>query len=72
MCSSDLAITDEQTGRNFYRVVLSVEQAELARLDGTVLKPGMPVEAYLKTGDRTVLSYLLEPVTSHLRRAFRE
>jgi|TARA_R110002020_G_scaffold47754_5_gene136229 HlyD family secretion protein len=66
------AIMDEQTGRSFYRVNLSVPAAELARLEDNILKPGMPVEAYLKTGDRTVLSYLLQPVTSHLRRAFRE
>lgn len=66
------AVADERSGRSFYRVNLSVPASELEMLEESVLKPGMPVEAYLKTGDRTVLSYLLQPVMSHLRRAFRE
>lgn len=66
------AIMNERSGRSFYRVNLSVAASELEALDTSVLKPGMPVEAYLKTGDRTVLSYLLQPIMGHLRRAFRE
>ena len=66
------AITEAQTGRSYYRVTLAVPPEELGRVDEGTIKPGMPVEAYLKTGNRTVLSYLLQPVTSHLRRAFRE
>lgn len=65
-------ITDPVTGQGYYRVGLGVEATELARLGDAVLKPGMPVEAYLETGERSVLSYLLSPVTSHLRRALRE
>lgn len=66
------AITDPQTGQSFYRVSLAVEPEEIARLGEAVLMPGMPVEAYLETGDRTVLAYLLQPVSTTLRRAFRE
>lgn len=65
-------ITDPQTGRSFYRVALSVSPQELARLDNVTLVPGMPVEAYLETGDRSILSYILHPITSHLRHALRE
>jgi HlyD family secretion protein len=32
----------------------------------------MPIEAFLQTGARTVLSYLSRPLTDHLRRAFRD
>lgn len=69
---SPAAIADPQTGRSFYRADVAVTPAELARLGDLTLLPGMPVEAYLGTGDRTVLAYLLHPITSHIRRAFRE
>lgn len=39
---------------------------------GAALLPGMPVEAYFRTRDRTPLAYLLEPFTAYLGRAFRE
>jgi len=34
--------------------------------------PGMPVEAFVKTGDRTVMSYLMKPLSDQINRAFRE
>ncbi len=42
------------------------------RVPGLTLVPGMPVESLIKTGDRTVLSYLLKPISDHAHRAFRE
>ena len=66
------AVVDPRTGRSFYRVMLLVQPAELARLGDLVPMPGMPVEAYLATGERSVLSYLLHPLSAHLARAFRE
>lgn len=65
-------ITDSNTKQGYYRVGLAVPPVELERLGDANLMPGMPVEAYLETGDRSVLSYLLRPVTNHLRRAMRE
>jgi HlyD family secretion protein len=66
------AITDPVTGQTYYQVGLTVSPEELARLGDVVLVPGMPVEAFLQTGDRSVMSYLLEPLTSQFRYAFRE
>lgn len=65
-------VSDPMTGQQFYRASLQVAPEELARLGDVALMPGMPVEAYLETGDRTILAYLLHPLTMHLRRAFRE
>lgn len=65
-------VTDPQTGQRFYRVDLSVPETEIARLGAVEIVPGMPVEAYLETGDRSVLDYLVQPFVSQLRRAFRE
>jgi HlyD family secretion protein len=69
---SPAAITDPQTGQSFYRLTLSVTPEELHRLKGVEILPGMPVEAFLQTGDRSVLSYLLAPMSHQLMRAFRE
>lgn len=65
-------IQDKRTGQGFYRVGLSVDPGELAQLGDVAVMPGMPIEAYLETGDRSVMSYLLHPITSHLQRALRE
>ena len=45
---------------------------ELARRNGLKLVPGMPVEAFIRTDERTMLSYLFKPLTDQARRAFRE
>lgn len=63
---------DEISGLSFYRVEIAVPQEELARLGTRALIPGMPVEAYLATTDRTVLSYLTKPLSDQLSHAFRE
>lgn len=65
-------VVDPASGQPFYRVTLAVPPEELARLDGHDILPGMPVEAFLQTGERTVLSYLLRPLSDQLRRAFRD
>lgn len=62
---------DEVTGLNYYRVVLLLDDAEMAKLENLTLLPGMPVEAYLKTSERTPLSYLTKPLTDYFNRAFR-
>ncbi|WP_372988785.1 HlyD family type I secretion periplasmic adaptor subunit [Sulfitobacter sp.] len=63
---------DDVTGQSFYGVEITVPEAELARLADLQLVPGMPVEAYITTTDRTVLSYLLKPLRDQLNQAFRE
>lgn len=63
---------DKRTGSFYYLVRLGVTKEELNRLDGAKLMPGMPVEAFIRTADRTVLSYLTKPLVDQARRAFRE
>jgi len=69
---SPSSITDPATGQSYYRVTLAIPPEELARLEGHEILPGMPIEAFLQTGERTVLSYLTRPLTDQLRRAFRD
>ena len=45
---------------------------EIERLGDVKLTPGMPVEAFIQTGDRTMLSYLVKPLHDQLMRSFRE
>jgi len=66
------SVTDPVTGQRFYRVTLALAPQELARLDGHEILPGMPIEAFLQTGERTVLSYLTRPLSDQVRRAFRD
>ncbi|NND20228.1 MAG: HlyD family type I secretion periplasmic adaptor subunit, partial [Silicimonas sp.] len=65
-------LDDQATGTAYYRVDLLPEAEALSKLDTTTLLPGMPVEAYLKTGERTPISYLTKPLTDYFSRALRE
>jgi HlyD family secretion protein len=65
-------ITDQRTGQSYYTVRINIPSSELARLGEVKLVPGMTVESFIKTGDRTVLSYLTKPLADQIMRAFRE
>lgn len=69
--SADLA-RDNVTGARYFVVRLVIPNEELSRLDGELLVPGMPAEAFITTEDRTVLSYLVRPVTDQIAHALRE
>lgn len=63
--------TDEQTGMSYYTVRIALGAEQLGRLEGKELLPGMPAEAFIQTGSRTALAYLVKPVEDQLTRAFR-
>ena len=63
---------DAKSGAAFYTVRVAVSDAEMARLGSLRLLPGMPVEAFIRTDKRTVLSYFIKPMQDQLSRAFRE
>ncbi len=64
--------TDEGTGFTFYRAEVVPDDGQLDLLNGQTLLPGMPVEAMIKTDERTPLSYLVKPLADYFYRAFRE
>lgn len=64
--------TEKQTGQNFYEVRLSLSPEQIARLDGARLVPGMPIETFIQTGERSVMSRVLKPLSDQLNYAFRE
>ena len=63
---------DQKTAASYYTVRIAVADSELARLNGLKLVPGMPVESFIQTGDRTVISYLTKPLQDQLNKAWRE
>ncbi|MBK1635282.1 HlyD family type I secretion periplasmic adaptor subunit [Rhodovulum adriaticum] len=65
-------LTDQATGASYYEVVILPEAEALAALPDIELMPGLPVEVFLRTRDRTPLSYLLQPLAVYFDRALRE
>ena len=63
---------DQKTGMSFYTVRVMVPDGEIGRLSGLKLVPGMPVEAFIQTGERTAFSYLIKPMSDQLMKAWRE
>jgi HlyD family secretion protein len=63
---------DPKTEQRYYKVRVSLDPKEIARLGSAKIVPGMPVEVFVQTGDRTALSYLLKPLDDQISRAFKE
>lgn len=66
------AFTDQATGMTYYQAEILPNEGETDRLNGQPMLPGMPVEAYLRTEDRTPMGYLIKPFADYFNRAFRE
>tara|TARA_R110002049_G_scaffold117332_3_gene270647 strand:+ start:41249 stop:42559 length:1311 start_codon:yes stop_codon:yes gene_type:complete len=67
------AIEDEASGQSYYRAEIALDPGEIDKLaEGTILLPGMPVEAFIRTGERSPMAYLIKPMADYFARAFRE
>ncbi len=64
-------IVDKATNLPFYKTSVTFSPNDLGDL-ATKLTPGMPVEVYIETEERTVISFLAKPFTDQITRAFRE
>jgi HlyD family secretion protein len=64
--------TDQRTGQSYYTIRISMPPSEVAKLGEVKIVPGMPVEAFVQTGERTMISYLVKPLNDQLMRMFRE
>jgi len=65
-------IIDEKTGNGFYQAQIELTPESLKKMSHLELIPGMPVEVMILTGERTLLSYLMKPVTTAFARSFIE
>lgn len=62
---------DPATGQPYFLSTVTIEGGAHA-VAGKSLVPGMPVEVFASTGDRTALSYLLKPFSDQMMRSLRE
>ena len=66
------ATTDQRTGQTYYTIRIAMPPSEIVKLGDVRLLPGMPVEAFVQTGERTMISYLTKPLRDQVMRMFRE
>jgi HlyD family secretion protein len=64
--------TDQRTGQSYYLVRIAMRADAAADLGELKLTPGMPVEAFIQTGERTLLSYLVKPFRDQLLHEYRQ
>ncbi|MDA5192491.1 HlyD family type I secretion periplasmic adaptor subunit [Govanella unica] len=64
-------LEDERTGESYYTANVEISEDQIKKLEGHRLVPGMPADVIIKSGEYTVLQYLLGPLTDSLARAFR-
>ncbi|MEL6520696.1 MAG: HlyD family type I secretion periplasmic adaptor subunit [Pseudomonadota bacterium] len=66
------AFLDERTQISYYRAEIHLNTGEIEKLEGQAIIPGMPVESFIRTNDRTPMAYLVKPFTDYFNKAFRE
>ena len=59
---------DEATGASFYSVRVAIDR----RTGELPLRPGMPAEVFIQTGERSMISYITKPIRDQFARAFRD
>lgn len=66
-------IMDQRSGMQYYLAHVRIPKSEIEKVNpGIKLYPGMPAVVYISTESRTLLSYLLAPITSTFERSFKE
>ena len=67
------SFTDQGSQISYYRAQIEIDEGQIDRLpDDITLIPGMPVDAFISTDERSPIDYLLKPLTDYFARAFRE
>ncbi|MCQ4270482.1 HlyD family type I secretion periplasmic adaptor subunit [Pseudomonas kuykendallii] len=65
-------LLDPKTGEPYYNLRVQVDDQGLRQLQGQVIRPGMPVEAFVRTGERSLLNYLFKPLADRTHMALVE
>jgi HlyD family secretion protein len=63
---------ERETNQAYYLVRATLPEEQIRRLGDLKVVPGMPVEAFIQTHERTPLQYLLKPLREQIARTFRE
>jgi len=66
-------VEDQRTGESYYLARVEIPQSELAGLGkNVVLTPGMGADVLIVTGNRTMLSYIMQPIRDSFGHAFHD
>lgn len=65
-------LTDPETKMPYYLAQIEVTPEGVPMLGENVIRPGMPASVLIRTGERTMLSYLLKPFLERLDKSFKE
>jgi membrane fusion protein, protease secretion system len=68
----DDRIVDERTGAPYFKLLAQATPEGKKMLEGLKVRPGMPVDVFVKTGERTMMSYLLKPLLDRMHSSMRE
>ena len=66
------ALQDPRTNAPYFVADVDVPESEFKKLHGVQMSPGMPAAVMIKTGERTALAYLTQPLSDSIHRAWRE
>ncbi|HSX76394.1 MAG TPA: HlyD family type I secretion periplasmic adaptor subunit, partial [Shinella sp.] len=65
-------LADQRTGATYYKAEIKPDSGEMAKLGDKHVMPGMPVETFIQTTERSPLEYLVKPLADYFAKAFRE
>lgn len=71
MISAD-RLVKEQTGEPYYLLQVQVSDENRQQLNELTIKPGIPVEVFIRTGERSLLNYLFKPLFDRLHMSLNE
>lgn len=63
---------DERTGQSYYKVISKVAPEGVKQMSALKVRPGMPVDLFVVTGERTMLNYLFKPIFDRLNLSMSE
>lgn len=73
MVSADVVQPQTQAQQApFYTVRIELPKSEVDKLEGKRVVPGMPVEVFIATTERSALSYLIKPLADQFARTFKD
>lgn len=65
-------LIDEKSGQPYYSLKAKVAPEGMKMIANLQIRPGMPVDLFIKTGERTMMNYLLKPILDHLKMSMTE
>lgn len=65
-------LTDDKTGTPYYKLEAKVAPEGLKKIAALAIRPGMPVEIFVKTGERSLMSYLMKPIFDRAKTSLSE